>query len=149
MEVTVIEKISYIKYVEGHKDSKGEDAPWCIFSHETGKLLASFKTKKEAEEHLKRMKMFKEMKGFFETHIQKFATVSTDIIQAEHDLFKKLIDKEILTVNDLTRLIVEDPQLFEEIRKVAVRFVEGEITEEQFESEVLDVLEGVLKLKND
>ena len=29
--------VESVKYVKGHKDSKGEDAPWTIVSHETGK----------------------------------------------------------------------------------------------------------------
>ena len=51
--------LEFIKHVPGHKNSKGEKAPWCIVSHETNKILSSHKTKKEAEEHLKHMKMFK------------------------------------------------------------------------------------------
>jgi len=45
--------VSYIKYTKGHKDSKGEDAPWCIYQHDTDKLLSSHKTESEAKSHLK------------------------------------------------------------------------------------------------
>ena len=45
-------KQSYIRYVPGHKNSKGESAPWCIFDHKTGKLLSSHKTKEKAKKHL-------------------------------------------------------------------------------------------------
>jgi hypothetical protein len=51
--------LEFIKHVPGHKNSNDEDAPWCIVSHETGKVISSHKTKKEAEEHLKHMHMFK------------------------------------------------------------------------------------------
>ena len=49
------EKLGYEK---GHKNSKGEDAPWVIRSHEDNRILASFANKKDAEEHLKRMKQY-------------------------------------------------------------------------------------------
>lgn len=48
-----------VKFVKGHKDSKGEEAPWTIVSHETGKILSSHKSKKAAEEHLRQMEYFK------------------------------------------------------------------------------------------
>ena len=51
--------VEYVKHIDGHENSKGEKAPWCVVSHETNKILSSHKTKKEAEEHLKHMKMFK------------------------------------------------------------------------------------------
>lgn len=47
------EKLSYEK---GHKNSKGEDAPWVIRSHADGRILASFAKKADAEQHLARMK---------------------------------------------------------------------------------------------
>lgn len=49
------EKLGYEK---GHKNSKGEDAPWVIRSHEDNRVLASFANKKDAEEHLQRMKQY-------------------------------------------------------------------------------------------
>ena len=49
------EKLGYEK---GHKNSKGENAPWVIRSHEDNRVLASFANKKDAEEHLKRMKQY-------------------------------------------------------------------------------------------
>lgn len=47
--------LEYVTKVEGHKNSKGEPAPWVIKSHETGKILSSHKTKKAAESHLQDM----------------------------------------------------------------------------------------------
>lgn len=49
------EKLGYEK---GHKNSKGEDAPWVIRSHEDNRVLASFAKKEDAEAHLKRMKQY-------------------------------------------------------------------------------------------
>ncbi len=49
------EKLSYEK---GHKNSKGEDAPWVIRSHKDDSVLASFPTKKEAENHMRTMKRY-------------------------------------------------------------------------------------------
>ena len=56
------EKLSYEK---GHKNSKGEDAPWVIRSHKDGSVLASFPTKKEAENHMKTMKRYSKTEGRF------------------------------------------------------------------------------------
>ena len=52
--------LEYVKKIPGHRNSKGEPAPWAIVSHKTGKVLSSHKTKAEAEEHLKQMHIFKE-----------------------------------------------------------------------------------------
>jgi len=49
------EKLGYEK---GHKNSKGEDAPWVIRSHKDSRVLASFPTKKEAEDQMQRMKQY-------------------------------------------------------------------------------------------
>ena len=51
--------VESVKYIKGHKNSKGEDAPWTIVSHETGKILSSHKSKKAAEEHLRQMEYYK------------------------------------------------------------------------------------------
>lgn len=56
-------KVSFIQHVPGHKNSKGEAAPYVIKSHETGEILSSHKTKGEAESHLKQMQMHKHMKA--------------------------------------------------------------------------------------
>lgn len=47
--------LEYVTKIKGHKNSKGELAPWVIKSHETGKILSSHKTKKAAESHLQDM----------------------------------------------------------------------------------------------
>lgn len=55
-------KEAYIRKTPGAKNSKGESAPWCIYSHKTGKKLSCHKTKSEAQKHLKRMEYFKHKK---------------------------------------------------------------------------------------
>lgn len=55
--------VEMVQYKKGHKNSKGEDAPWTIVSHETGKILSSHKTKKKAEEHLRQMEYYKHAKN--------------------------------------------------------------------------------------
>ena len=47
-----------LEYEKGHKNSKGEDAPWVIRSHTDGRILASFAKKDAAEQHLARMKNY-------------------------------------------------------------------------------------------
>lgn len=44
--------MEYVAHVPGHKNSKGEAAPWVIKSHETGKIISSHKTQAEAKSHL-------------------------------------------------------------------------------------------------
>lgn len=39
-----------------------KDKPYCIYSEKTGKNLGCYKTKKEAENRLKQIEMFKHMK---------------------------------------------------------------------------------------
>ena len=52
-----------VVYKKGHKNSKGEDAPWTIVSHETGKILSSHTSKEKAEEHLRQMEYYKHAKN--------------------------------------------------------------------------------------
>lgn len=48
-----------VKYKKGHKNSKGESAPWVIISETTGKILSSHKTRAEAKKHLRQMEIHK------------------------------------------------------------------------------------------
>ena len=43
--------VAYIQEISGHKDSRGEAAPYVIKSHETGKILSSHPTREKAKEH--------------------------------------------------------------------------------------------------
>ena len=54
-----------IEYKKGHKNSRGEDAPWVIRDHKNGKVLASFSKKDDAEAHLERMKHYSKGEKLF------------------------------------------------------------------------------------
>ena len=56
------DRVSYIVYMKGHKNSKGEPAPWVIKSHKTHEIISSHKTRKEAEKHLRQIRYFKHKK---------------------------------------------------------------------------------------
>ncbi len=51
--------LEFIVHIEGHKNSKGEDAPWVIKSHKNNKILSSHKNKESAKKHLQQMHIFK------------------------------------------------------------------------------------------
>lgn len=50
----------YVCHMKGHRNSKGELAEWVIKSHETGEILSSHKSEKNAKEHLQQMHIFNE-----------------------------------------------------------------------------------------
>lgn len=54
-----------IEYKKGHKNSRGEDAPWVILDHKNGKVLVSFPEKDDAEAHLERMKHYSKGEKLF------------------------------------------------------------------------------------
>jgi len=69
-----INKVSTIQYSKGHKNSKGESAPWVIRTHRDGKILSSHKTKAEAVKHLKEIEGHKKgaiKLGFFSEEKRK------------------------------------------------------------------------------
>lgn len=51
--------LEYVCYVKGHRNSKGEDAPYVIKSHKDGHIISSHKTESEAKEHLRQIEYFK------------------------------------------------------------------------------------------
>lgn len=51
--------LEFVSYEAGHKNSKGEKAPWVIKSHKDGHIISSHKTEEEAKEHLRVMEYFK------------------------------------------------------------------------------------------
>lgn len=76
--------LEYIQHIKGHKNSKGEPAPWVIKSHETGKILSSHKTKEEAKKHLQHMHIFKEdsEESLAERLIEQWAEKYQDYLNA-------------------------------------------------------------------
>src|SRR5271157_470145 len=54
-----LKKVAYVAHVPGHKNSKGEAAPWVIKQHNTDKILESFKSEQAAKDGLKNMESHK------------------------------------------------------------------------------------------
>ena len=54
--------VEVVQYRKGHKNSKGEDAPWVIVSCKTKKILSSHPSKEKADEHLQQMEYYKHAK---------------------------------------------------------------------------------------
>lgn len=50
---------SFIKKIDNYKNSKGESSPYCIVSHNTSKVLSSYKTKEEANAYLIQMSKYR------------------------------------------------------------------------------------------
>lgn len=50
----------YVSHVPGHKNSKGEAAPWVIKDHKTNKILSSHSSRTDAKAHLQQMHVFGE-----------------------------------------------------------------------------------------
>jgi len=48
----------FIVHMPGHKNSKGEAAPWVIKSHKTKKILSSHKSRSAAKAHLQQMHIY-------------------------------------------------------------------------------------------
>jgi hypothetical protein len=44
--------LEFVRHMPGHKNSKGESAPWVMISHETGKVLSSHKSKAAAKKNI-------------------------------------------------------------------------------------------------
>ncbi len=90
-----LDKIAYIVYIKGHRNSKGELAPWVIKSHETGKIISSHKSKREAEKHLKRMRFFKHKKALLSDFNIDINSTESPILQ----MLRKAIISEYDAIN--------------------------------------------------
>lgn len=77
------EKLGYEK---GHKNSKGEDAPWVIRSHEDNRILASFAKKKDAEEHLKRMKQYSKQESKSTDELDKYIKDVKSLLKSKYGM---------------------------------------------------------------
>lgn len=151
----MIEKISYIKYQKGHKNSKGEEAPWVIISHETGKILASFKTKEEAEKHLKRMQYFKHVEGissglealFYKMGVEQYMNIhkintslAEEVIKIEYNIFKDAISQGLISNEMLVKII---PLIGKQLRILVVKYLEGEISLDDLKEEATKLIKEV------
>lgn len=77
------EKLGYEK---GHKNSKGEDAPWVIRSHEDNRILASFAKKTDAEEHLQRMKQYSKQESMSADELDKYIKDVKSLLKSKYDM---------------------------------------------------------------
>ena len=77
------EKLGYEK---GHKNSKGEDAPWVIRSHEDNRILASFAKKTDAEEHLQRMKQYSKQESMSADELDKYIKDVKSLLKSKYGM---------------------------------------------------------------
>lgn len=77
------EKLGYEK---GHKNSKGEDAPWVIRSHEDNRILASFAKKTDAEEHLQRMKQYSKQESMSADELDKYIKNVKSLLKSKYGM---------------------------------------------------------------
>jgi len=77
------EKLGYEK---GHKNSKGENAPWVIRSHEDNRILASFAKKTDAEEHLKRMKQYSKQESMSADELDKYIKDVKSLLKSKYGM---------------------------------------------------------------
>ncbi len=77
------EKLGYEK---GHKNSRGEDAPWVIRSHEDNRILASFANKKDAEEHMKRMKQYSKQESKSADELDKYIKDVKSLLKSKYGM---------------------------------------------------------------
>lgn len=91
-------KYSYIQHIEGHENSKGEDAPWVIKDHETDEIISSHKTKSEAEDHLKDMHIHASSYLYF-TNIK----TSDDLLNNENN------NQDMSDITEDVQSIIERP----------------------------------------
>lgn len=77
------EKLGYEK---GHKNSKGEDAPWVIRSHKDNRILASFAKKTDAEEHLQRMKQYSKQESKSADEFDKYIKDVKSLLKSKYGM---------------------------------------------------------------
>lgn len=77
------EKLGYEK---GHKNSKGEDDPWVIRSHEDNRILASFAKKTDAEKHLQRMKQYSKQESKSTDELDKYIKDVKSLLKSKYGM---------------------------------------------------------------
>jgi len=119
-KISRIIKVGYVKNCPGHKNSKGENAEWCIVSHETGKILSSHTSKEKAESHLQDMHTHKgtiEIEGVF--------------LNKEGYLIKA--NGQPLTIEEFKKVAAEEDKIEEEKKETEEK--KKEETEEETDEE--------------
>ena len=119
-----------VRYKKGHKNSKGELAPWTIVSHKTGKILSSHKSKKKAEEHLRQMEYYKHInESVFSEYLDTLpdGVLFESIRQSYNILFEasesdayRYFEKELKTL---------DPKILERLKRDIQYMLEDTHTE--------------------
>jgi hypothetical protein len=107
----------------GHKNSQGLDAPWVIKSHETGKILSSHKSKKEAEKHL-----YKDMQGHKKSSLEPDLSNNSDVYKEISIFYRLCSDKDKPQMIDLVKKkfnVTEEfsERVFNEIFPNGLKFV--------------------------
>lgn len=75
--MSAFNRVSYIVHMPGHKDSKGNPAPWVIKSHETDEIISSHPSQEKAKEHLRQMHAHA-AKGF-DGEVHKFSSTQVEL----------------------------------------------------------------------
>lgn len=75
-----------LDYEKGHKNSKGENAPWVIRSHEDNRILASFAKKTDAEEHLQRMKQYSKQESMSADELDKYIKDVKSLLKSKYGM---------------------------------------------------------------
>jgi len=94
--------------MKGHKNSKGESAPWVIRDENSGNVLSSHKTKGEAEKHLKQMKYFKYKKSSSNDSLKDFViSMVSEVISLYREKHSKDFFKICFHISSLLYSLLE------------------------------------------
>jgi len=104
-----IHAVSYVAHLPGHKDAKGNAAPWVIKDHKTGKVLSSHADEAAAKKHLQDM------------HIHKGS--NADIASKVIDLSEK--GKELNAGNPAPQPTVDDRMFGDENQSKTLNITPG------------------------
>jgi hypothetical protein len=145
-------KVSYIKYMKGHKNSKGESAPWCILSHGSGKVLSSHKNKSEAKSHLRDIEIHKKTSkfGFFSEDKRKeiIVYIWMNGNKYKDDVKQIIMDKFNVSESDAEKFFYEafpdgtSPQEEESYKQLDSSLQRTIAMNPSFISEFIDMISG-------
>lgn len=106
---------SYIQHIPGHQNSRGEIAEYVIKSHDTDKIIQSYKTKEDAEKALHRMRQFSgKQSGIPFGEMSRYDEVISPYRLYRWDLLKKHERFKDMRLDETATEVVED---FKEITK--------------------------------
>lgn len=103
-------KYSYVITIDGHKNSKGEEAPWVIKDHDTNEIISSHKTKEEAENHLQDMHIYARHQCPF----YKISSINDLLEKAEKENPHPIIEEMIFFIdNHIPDIDIKDETQFD------------------------------------